>query len=82
MNCFASIAYDLTTLTHKSMKFEWSEECDKSFRFLKKSLTYTLVLTSPEGTKGFVVYCDISRVCLWSVPMQHRKVIAYAFRKL
>ena len=39
-------------------------------------------LTSPEGTKDFLVYCDASRVSLGCVLMQHRKVIGYAFRTL
>ena len=29
---------------------------------MKDSIASTLVLTLPEGTKGFVVYCDASRV--------------------
>ena len=31
---------------------------------LKDRLTLSQVLTLPEGTKGFVVYCDASRVGL------------------
>ena len=41
-----------------------------------------MVLTLPEGTKGFVVYCDASRVGLGCFLMQHGKVIAYASRQL
>ena len=40
------------------------------------------LLTLPEGTKGFVVYCDASRVGLSCVLMQHGKVIAYSSRQL
>ena len=40
------------------------------------------VLTLSEGTQGFVVYCDISRVGLGSILMQNRKVIVYASRQL
>ena len=40
------------------------------------------MLTLPEGSKGFVVYYDASRVGLWCVLMQHGKVIAYASRQL
>ena len=49
---------------------------------LKNRLTTALVLTLPEGTKGFVVYCDASLVGLGCVLMQNGKVIAYASRKL
>ena len=40
------------------------------------------MLTLPKGTKGFVVYCDVSRVGFGCVLMQHGKVIAYSSRQL
>ena len=40
------------------------------------------MLTLSEGTKGFVVYCDASRVGLGCVLMQHAKVIDYASGQL
>ena len=49
---------------------------------LKDRLTSAPVLTLPEGTKGFVVYCDASRGGLGFVLMQNSTVIAYASRKL
>ncbi|KAH0715889.1 hypothetical protein KY284_008794 [Solanum tuberosum] len=58
------------------------EACEKSFQELKKRLTTAPVLTLPEGTQGFVVYCDASRVGLGCVLMQNGKVIAYASRQL
>ncbi|KAH0652933.1 hypothetical protein KY289_030611 [Solanum tuberosum] len=69
-------------LTQKKAKFVWSEACEKSFQELKDRLTSTPVLTLLEGTDGFVVYCDASRVGLGCVLMQHEKVIAYASRQL
>ena len=57
---FASSICPLITLTQKSVKFMWSEECERSFQVLKERLTSTAVFTLPEGTKGFVVYCDAS----------------------
>ena len=82
VDCFASIASPLATLTQKSKKFEWSEACERNFQILKDSLTFAQLLTLPEGTKGFVVYCDTSRVGLRCVLMQHGKVVAYASKKL
>lgn len=35
------------------------------------------MLTLPEGTKVFVVYCDLSQVGLGCLIMQHGKVMAY-----
>ena len=54
----------------------------KSFKLLKDRLTSAPVLTLPEGTKGFVVYYDASRVGLGCELMQHWKVIAYASMQL
>ncbi|GKG01709.1 putative reverse transcriptase domain-containing protein, partial [Tanacetum coccineum] len=40
------------------------------------------ILTLPEGSKDFVVYCDASHKGLGAVLMQREKVIAYASRQL
>ena len=82
MDSFVSIASPLTTLTQKSKKFEWLEACERIFQILTDRLTFALMLTLPEGTKYFVVYCDASRVGLGCVLMQHVKVVAYYSRKL
>ena len=82
MEGFLSIASPLTRLTHKMVKFQWSDDCDKSFAELKTRLTRTSVLTLPEGSDGYVIYCDASRVVLGCVLMQRDKVISYASRNL
>ncbi|WMV08601.1 hypothetical protein MTR67_001986 [Solanum verrucosum] len=82
MEGFSSISSPLTKLTQKTVKFQWSEGCEKSFQELKKRLTNAPVLTLPEGTQGFVVYCDAFRLGLGFVLMQNGKVIAYASRQL
>ncbi|KAH0633127.1 hypothetical protein KY284_035913 [Solanum tuberosum] len=70
---FSSIASPLTKLTQKKVKFQWSDDCEKSFAELKTRLTTTPVLTLPEGSDGYVIYCDVSR---------RGNVIAYASRQL
>ena len=45
-------------------------------------LTTSPIFTLPEGTQGFVVYCDASRVGLGCVLMQKGKVIGYASRQV
>ena len=42
---FSSITTPLTRLTQKMVKFEWSDDCEKSFAKLNARLTTTLVLT-------------------------------------
>ena len=78
---FASISSPLTTLTQRSVKFEWLEACERSFQILKDRLTSALVLTLPEGTKGFVVYCDAFQVGWGCIPIQHGKIVAYSSRQ-
>ena len=82
MEGFSSIASPLTRLTQKMFKFQWSDDCEKSFAELKTRLTTAPVLTLPEGLDGYVIYCDASRVGLGCVLMQRDKVISYASRKL
>ena len=64
------------------MKFQWLEAYENSFLELKRHLTSAPILALPSGTRGFVVYCDVSRVGLGCVLMQHGRVIAYASWKL
>ena len=49
---------------------------------MKDNLTFVLVLTLSLHTKGFVVYCDASRVGMGCFLMPHGKVIAYFSRQL
>ena len=79
---FLSIASPLTRLTQKMVKIQRSDDCEKSFAELKTRLTTTTVLTLPEGSNGYAIYCDASTVCLGCVLMQRDKVISYASRKL
>ncbi|XP_015170786.1 uncharacterized protein [Solanum tuberosum] len=45
-------------MTKKATKFQWTEACEHSFQELKDRLTSTPVLTLPEGSEGYTVYCD------------------------
>lgn len=49
---------------------------------MKHQLTTAPVLKLPKGTKGFVVFSDVSRQGLGCVLMQHGRVVAYASRQL
>ncbi|KAJ9567114.1 hypothetical protein OSB04_003080 [Centaurea solstitialis] len=79
---FSKIAQPLTTLTHKNKKFIWGEKQEEAFQLLKHKLCNAPILTLPEGTDNFVVYCDASHQGLGCVLMQNEKVIAYASRQL
>ena len=79
---FSKIAKPLTSLTQKGVSFKWTEKQEVAFRTLKQALCSAPVLSLPEGTKDFVVYCDASNQGLGCVLMQRGRVIAYASRQL
>ena len=79
---FSSLAAPLTRLTKKNAKFDWNENCERSFSELKKRLTTAPVLALPSGSGGYTVYSDASYLGLGCVLMQHGKVIAYGSRQL
>ncbi|WVZ76388.1 hypothetical protein U9M48_024365 [Paspalum notatum var. saurae] len=79
---FSRIAKPMTSLLEKGVPFHWTKERQAAFDELKKRLTTAPVLTLPDLTKSFTVYCDASKEGLGRVPMQEGKVIAYASRRL
>jgi len=79
MEGFSSIA---VPLTRKNVKFNWTEECEKSFQELKHRLVIAIVLTVTSNSRGFVIYNDASLKGFGCVLMQHERVIAYASRQL
>jgi hypothetical protein len=66
---FSKIAKPMTELLKINTPYVWSDKCEASFQELKTRLTTTLVLTLPDASKDFVVYCDASRQGLGCVLM-------------
>ena len=58
---FSKIAKPLTSLIEKGADFMWTDERQAAFDELKKRLTTAPVLTLPDQSKRFTVYCDASR---------------------
>src|ERR687885_1514720 len=79
---FSKIAGPLTKLTRKDVPYKWDDAQEAAFQKLKQLLCQAPVLTLPEGSEDFVVYCDASFAGLGCVLMQRGKVIAYASRQL
>jgi ribonuclease HI len=79
---FSKIVKPMTELLKSNTVYVWSDKCEASFQELKTRLTTTSVLTLPDASKDFVVYCDSSRQGLGCVLMQGGKVVAYASRQL
>nr|GFD04872.1 putative reverse transcriptase domain-containing protein [Tanacetum cinerariifolium] len=76
------IAKPLTKLTQKNKPFVWGNNEEEAFQTLKRKLCSALILSLPEGSEDFVVYCDASLRGFGEVLMQREKVIAYASRQL
>ncbi|GJQ98670.1 putative reverse transcriptase domain-containing protein [Tanacetum coccineum] len=55
---FSKVAKPLTSLTWKNQKYEWGKEQEEAFQTLKDNLCNASILSLPEGSKDFVVYCD------------------------
>ncbi|WVZ75793.1 hypothetical protein U9M48_023824 [Paspalum notatum var. saurae] len=79
---FSRIAKPMTSLLEKGVPFIWTKERQDAFDELKKRLTTAPMLTLPDLTKSFTMYCDASKEGLGCVLMQEGKVIAYASRQL
>nr|GFA43738.1 putative reverse transcriptase domain-containing protein [Tanacetum cinerariifolium] len=79
---FSLIAKPLTKLTQKNKPFIWGNDEEKAFQTLKRKLCSAPILSLPEGSEDFVVYCDASHRGFGAMLMQREKVIAYASRQL
>ncbi|GJY89807.1 putative reverse transcriptase domain-containing protein [Tanacetum coccineum] len=79
---FSKIAKSMTKLTQKGIKFDWGEKEENAFQLIKQKLCSASILSLPEGSKDFVVYCDASNKGLGVILMKREKVIAYASRQL
>ena len=79
---FSVIAFSLTKLLWKGVKFEWDDKCQSSFEQLKKILVEVPVLTQPTPGREYAMYSDASKIGLGCVLMQNGKVVAYSSRQL
>ncbi|KAI3827998.1 hypothetical protein L1987_02087 [Smallanthus sonchifolius] len=71
---FSKIAQPLTALTQKSKPYNWGDTQESAFQLLKQKLCNAPILSLPEGTDDFVVYCDTSIQGLGCVLMQREKI--------
>ncbi|GJU14011.1 putative reverse transcriptase domain-containing protein [Tanacetum coccineum] len=72
----------LTTPMEKNRPYVWGDDEDEAFQTLKLKLCSAPILSLPEGSEDFVVYCDASLKGFGAVLMQREKVIAYTSRQL
>jgi len=55
---FSKIAAPLTKLTRKGEKYAWTEEYASAFEELKNKLITALILKTPSGRGGMIIYSD------------------------
>src|SRR5215813_6423449 len=83
---FSLIAAPLHVLTKKNKTFNWTPECEESFRELKDRLTSTPILQPPLDEGRYCLDTDASNTGIGAVLSQEQdgelKVIAYASRLL
>nr|GEV69557.1 hypothetical protein [Tanacetum cinerariifolium] len=71
-----------TTPTEKNKPYIWGDDEEEAFQTLKLKLCSAPILSLPEGSEDFVMYCDASLKGFGAILMQREKVITYASRQL
>lgn len=80
---FADITNCLNKLCRKNVKYEWTEQCEKSFNFLKNALTTPPILEYPDFSKEFILQTDASGTAIGAVLCNsNMKAVAYTSRPL
>jgi hypothetical protein len=64
-------------LQRKGKKFQWTEECERSFQRLKKLLTSAPILNIAYPNKDYVVCTDACKEGLGGVLSQEGFVVCY-----
>ncbi len=67
---YATRTVPITRLQRKLVKFEWTEECQTAFEWLKERLSAYPVLKPPNWEVPFHIYCDASAVAVGSALCQ------------
>nr|GEV42149.1 putative reverse transcriptase domain-containing protein [Tanacetum cinerariifolium] len=70
---FSLISKPLTKLTQKNKPYVWGDDEEEAFQTLKLKLCSAPILSLPEGSEDFVVYCDASLKGFGAVLMQREK---------
>jgi deoxyuridine 5'-triphosphate nucleotidohydrolase len=83
---FAKIAAPLNQLMKKEISYEWEQQHQEAFEYLKKRLVTTPILAHPDFNKPFVIMTDASALGLGAVLSQkddngRETVIRYASRR-
>ncbi|GJR73014.1 putative reverse transcriptase domain-containing protein [Tanacetum coccineum] len=78
---FSLISKPLTKLTQKNKPYVWGDDEEEAFQTLKLKLCSAPILSLPEGSEDFVVYCDASLKGFGAVLMQRSRIPKKESRK-
>jgi hypothetical protein len=78
---FFALTRPFIDLLKKGGSFEWKDEQQNAFDFLKGKLLLTLVLRFLDFVKSFEVHMDASGFAIGGVLMQERHLIAFESKK-
>jgi hypothetical protein len=78
----AHLLAPLSAMTSSQVKWNWTEECQKSFDLKKEVISKETLLTYPQFDKPFEIHTDASKVQLGACISQEGKPIAFYSRKL
>ena len=86
---YSTLTHLLRDLTKNSVKFEWTNDCERSFNALKRALSENAYSAYFDEQKEILVYCDASPVGVFSILLQSptaehnsTEVISYTSRSL
>ena len=59
-------------MTKKGVTFNWTKECDTTFKLLKEKLMENPVLISPQVDKDYIIHCDATKYSYSGIFQQTR----------
>jgi hypothetical protein len=79
---FSRIDHPITSLQRKEKKFQWTEDCERSFQQLKQLLTSVPIMRIADPNEDFMMCTNSCKEGLGGVLSQNGFVICYESRKL
>ena len=58
---YSDIARPLTNLARKDIEFQWTDQCQQAFEFMKEMLLKEPILKYPDLNYGYILYTDASK---------------------
>jgi hypothetical protein len=87
INDYSHITTPLRALLEQDAKFQWTDDCEEAFQYLKTALTTAPILALPNFNREFILTTDASNIAIYFILSQkdnegRERVIEYAGRCL